>query len=113
MLPGHGQRSNDRRNSGAPPPASSIQYWRSGTYRREGADRQRVMTVSADEFIRRFLLHILPRGFRRIRHYGLFAASCRKASLERIRALLAVAPSPEVTSSTVRLDSMAPPAPHS
>lgn len=53
------------------------------------------MTVSADEFIRRFLLHILPRGFHRIRHYGLLAASCRKASLERIRALLAVAPPAE------------------
>ncbi|WP_051002450.1 IS91 family transposase, partial [Magnetospirillum molischianum] len=61
-------------------------------YRRDGADQLRVMTLSADEFIRRFLLHVLPRGFHRIRHYGLLAASCRKASLERIRTLLAVAP---------------------
>lgn len=64
-------------------------------YRRDGADRQRVMTLPADEFIRRFLLHILPRGFHRIRHYGLLAGSCRKACLERIRELLAVTPPPE------------------
>jgi hypothetical protein len=64
-------------------------------YRRDGAARQRVMTLAADEFIRRFLLHVLPRGFHRIRHYGLLAASCRKASLDRIRVLLAVTPPPE------------------
>ena len=50
------------------------------------------MTLSADEFIRRFLLHCLPRGFHRIRHYGLLAGSTRKAHLERARQLLAVAP---------------------
>ena len=44
-------------------------------YRRDGPERQRVMTLGADEFIRRFLLHVLPRGFHRIRHYGLLAAS--------------------------------------
>jgi hypothetical protein len=64
-------------------------------YRRAGAERQQVMTLSADEFIRRFLLHVLPRGFHRIRHYGLLAGSNRKACLERIRALLAVAAPPE------------------
>jgi hypothetical protein len=64
-------------------------------YRRDSAERQRVMTLSADEFIRRFLLHVLPRGFHRIRHYGLLAGSNRKACLERIRALLAVAAPPE------------------
>ncbi len=61
-------------------------------YRRDGADRQRVMTLGADEFIRRFLLHLLPRGFHRIRHYGLLAAAARGASLARARELLAVAP---------------------
>jgi hypothetical protein len=61
-------------------------------YRRSGADRQQVMTLAADEFIRRFLLHNLPRGFHRIRHYGLLAGSTRKAHLERARQLLAVAP---------------------
>jgi Putative transposase len=39
-------------------------------YRRDGADRQQTMTLATDEFIRRFLLHVLPRGFHRIRHYG-------------------------------------------
>jgi hypothetical protein len=61
-------------------------------YRRVGADRQQVMTLSTDEFIRRFLLHALPRGFHRIRHYGLLAGATRKAHLEHARRLLAVAP---------------------
>jgi hypothetical protein len=61
-------------------------------YRRDGADRQQVMTLAADEFIRRFLLHVLPRGFHRIRHYGLLAGTARKASLALARDLLAVAP---------------------
>jgi hypothetical protein len=61
-------------------------------YRRGGADRQQVMTLSPDEFIRRFLLHVLPRGFHRIRHYGLLAGATRKAHLEHARQLLAVAP---------------------
>jgi hypothetical protein len=61
-------------------------------YRRDGADRHQVMTLGTDEFIRRFLLHVLPRGFHRIRHYGLLASSARKASLARARELLSVAP---------------------
>ncbi|WP_316978860.1 IS91 family transposase [Shumkonia mesophila] len=61
-------------------------------YRRDGADRQQVMTLAADEFIRRFLLHVLPRGFHRIRHYGLLAGASRQAGLDRARELLAVAP---------------------
>jgi hypothetical protein len=64
-------------------------------YRRDGGQRQRVMTLAADEFIRRFLLHVLPRGFHRIRHYGLLASSARKDSLARARDLLAVAPPPD------------------
>jgi hypothetical protein len=63
-------------------------------YRRDGAERYATMTLSAEEFIRRFLLHVLPRGFHRIRHYGLLAASSRKASLARAREILAVAPPP-------------------
>ncbi len=62
-------------------------------YRRTGAERQQVMTLSPDEFIRRFLLHTLPRGFHRIRHYGLLAGAARKDSLERARQLLEVVPS--------------------
>src|SRR6516162_247230 len=47
-------------------------------YRRNGQARYRTMTLSADEFIRRFLLHVLPKGLHRIRHYGLLAsASCQ------------------------------------
>jgi hypothetical protein len=61
-------------------------------YRRQGPERQRVMTLAPHEFIRRFLLHVLPRGFHRIRHYGLLASSTRKASIARARELLAVAP---------------------
>jgi hypothetical protein len=68
-------------------------------YRRGGADRQQIMTLATDEFIRRFLLHVLPRGFHRIRHYGLLAGSARKASLARARELLSVAaPSNDDTS---------------
>lgn len=59
-------------------------------YRRDGADRERVMTLPTDEFIRRFLLHVLPCGFHRIRHYGLLASSSRKASLALARKLLNV-----------------------
>jgi hypothetical protein len=77
-------------------------------YRRDGAERQSVMTLSADEFIRRFLLHVLPLRFHRIRHYGLLAASCRKASLDRIRALLAVVPSPEIDVPEEPADASAP-----
>jgi len=63
-------------------------------YRHDGGQRPRVMTLATDEFIRRFLLHVLPRGFHRIRHYGLLAASARKVSLARARDLLTVAPPP-------------------
>ena len=64
-------------------------------YRRDGADRQQVMRLAADEFIRRFLLHVLPRGFHRIRHYGLLAGSARKANLALARELLDVAVQPD------------------
>ncbi len=61
-------------------------------YHREGADRQRTMTLSANEFIRRFLLHVLLKGFHRIRHYGLLASAGRQANVARARELLGVAP---------------------
>src|ERR1700710_304426 len=47
-------------------------------YRRDGVERQQVMTLATDEFLRRFLTHVLPRGFHRIRHYGLLASSNHK-----------------------------------
>jgi hypothetical protein len=59
-------------------------------YRRDGVDRQRTMTLCPDEFIRRFLLHVLPKGFHRIRHYGLLASAGRKANVALARQLLAV-----------------------
>lgn len=61
-------------------------------YRRAGADRQQVMTLGADEFIRRFLLHVLPKGFHRIRHYGLLAGATRKVVLNHVRQLLGMTP---------------------
>jgi len=64
-------------------------------HRCNGADRQQVMTLGTGEFIRRFLLHLLPRGFHRIRHYGLLSRSARRGSLARARELLAVAPLPD------------------
>jgi hypothetical protein len=51
-------------------------------------DRQKVMTVSADEFIRRFLLHVLPEGFHRIRYYGFLGNRHRTQKLARCRELL-------------------------
>jgi len=62
-------------------------------YRRDGQARYGVMTLDAHEFIRRFLLHVLPNGFHRIRHYGLFANAARAENAAKARALLAdVAP---------------------
>ena len=58
-------------------------------YRRDGADRQSTMTLSPDEFIRRFLLHVLPKGFHRIRHCGFLASAGRKDNVARARELLA------------------------
>jgi Putative transposase/Transposase zinc-binding domain len=61
-------------------------------YRRDGPERYGTLTLGPHEFIRRFLLHVLPKGFHRIRHYGLLASAGRRANLTRIRALLAVPP---------------------
>src|SRR6202165_971182 len=59
-------------------------------YRVEGPARYKTMTLATDEFIRRFLLHALPKGFHRVRHYGLLARSKRAARLAHARDLLAV-----------------------
>ena len=77
-------------------------------YRRSEADRQQVMTLATDEFIHRFLLHVLPRGFHRIRHYGLLAASARKSSLALARDLLEVAPPPDNIAPEEPLDQRPP-----
>jgi hypothetical protein len=67
-------------------------------YRFEGRDRYKTMTLATDEFIRRFLIHVLPKGLHRIRHYGLFANGARAETLARARQLLGV---PDPTAETV------------
>ena len=57
-------------------------------YRAEGRDRQKVMTLATGEFTRRFLIHVLPHGFHRIRHYGLLASGTRADNIARARRLL-------------------------
>src|SRR5256714_2078601 len=59
-------------------------------YRADGRDRQKVMTLSTGEFIRRFLIHVLPHGFHRIRHYGLLASGTRADNIARARRWLDV-----------------------
>lgn len=66
-------------------------------YRIKSGDRQKVMRLATPEFIRRFLIHVLPDGFHRIRHYGLMASSKRKTNITKIRALLGVHPVDETT----------------
>jgi hypothetical protein len=61
-------------------------------YRVNGPDRWKTMRLQPHEFIRRFLRHVLPKGFHRIRHYGLFASTTRAESIATARALLDVAP---------------------
>src|SRR5690348_3836666 len=58
-------------------------------YRIEGRDRYKRMTLATDEFIRRFLIHVLPKGFHRIRHYGLLAKTSGADNIARARELLA------------------------
>ena len=61
-------------------------------YRVEGPGRYKTMTVAPGEFIRRFMLHVLPKGFHRIRHYGLLASSRTKAdTIARARKLIELA----------------------
>ena len=59
-------------------------------YRIEGPGRYKTMTLPTHEFIRRFLMHVLPKGLHRIRHYGLFANGNRAANIAQARELLAV-----------------------
>jgi predicted Zn-ribbon and HTH transcriptional regulator len=57
-------------------------------YRIKFGDRMKVMRLDTHEFIRRFLIHVLPDGFHRIRHYGLLASAARKTNIAMIRTLL-------------------------
>jgi len=61
-------------------------------YRIDGPARYKTMTLAPHEFIRRFLIHLLPKGFHRIRHYGLLASANRAANIARARELLAMPP---------------------
>jgi hypothetical protein len=70
-------------------------------YRITGPDRYKTMTLAPGEFMRRFLLHVLPKGFHRIRHYGLLASSRTKAeTLQRARDLIAATSPPSPTPSS-------------
>ena len=60
-------------------------------YRIKGPGRYKTMTLKPDEFIRRFLIHVLPNGFHRIRHYGLLASSTKTETIARARELIAAA----------------------
>jgi Putative transposase len=61
-------------------------FWKD--YRIEGRERYKTMTLATGEFIRRFLMHVLPSGFHRIRHYGLFASGVRIQNITRAHELL-------------------------
>lgn len=73
-------------------------------YRAQGHARHKTMTLSTDEFMRRFLLHVLPSGFHRIRHYGLLANSGRKDNLEKARGLLQVTTTDNVPNGKIATD---------
>ena len=77
-------------------------------YRKDGQARYGVMTLDAHEFIRRFLLHVLPDGFHRIRHYGLFANPTRAGTIAKARALLADAAHPEPAPAKALTEPMPP-----
>jgi hypothetical protein len=61
-------------------------------YRIKSGVKQNTMRLSTNEFIRRFLIHVLPDGFHRIRHYGFLASSRRKSNIAKVRALLGAQP---------------------
>ena len=69
------------------------------------------MTLDADEFIRRFLIHVLPHGFHRIRHYGLLASGTRADNLARARELLAIS-KPEGQPTAAAVDHSKPKCPY-
>jgi hypothetical protein len=77
-------------------------------YRIEGPGRYKAMTLATDEFIRRFLVHVLPKGFHRIRHYGLLANGNRADNIARARQLLAV---PKPRNDAASADASEPPTP--
>ena len=81
-------------------------------YRVEGRERYKLMTLTTDEFIRRFLIHVLPGGFHRIRHYGLFANGLRTNNITQDRKLLNM-PAPQKQSTDTNAAKADEPAVHS
>jgi hypothetical protein len=77
-------------------------------YRENGGHKSKVMRIKVAEFIRRFLLHVLPNGFHRIRHYGLFANGHRADKLALCRSLLDV-PLCRWIATTMMTSAQAPP----
>ena len=74
-------------------------------YRAESRDRQKIMTLATPEFIRRFLIHVLPQGFHRIRHYGLLASGMRADNIAQARRLLDVpAAQPDAADNSTQAD---------
>lgn len=83
-------------------------------YRAKGRTRHKLMTLAPSEFIRRFLIHVLPSGFHRIRHYGLFANAARAENLARARELLDLPAPPDEAGPAIGADqpsSLAQPCP--
>jgi hypothetical protein len=80
-------------------------------YRLEGRERYGLMTLDTHEFIRRFLMHVLPQGFHRIRYYGLLTSPTRANNIARIRALLAVSliPIDAIKAATTKPEELKPP----
>jgi len=77
-------------------------------YRVKNGNRQKVMRIATDEFVRRFLIHVLPDGFHRIRHYGLLASGKRKANVANVRTLLNAAPDVEAEPGQSKTDEPQP-----
>src|SRR3954462_9122827 len=73
--------------------------------------RRGTMTLEAGEFVRRFLLHVLPTGFVRVRHYGLLANRHRREKLARCRELLGMAVTPQADTAPSEPGPLRPPAP--
>ena len=80
-------------------------------YRANGPMRHKTMTLSPEEFMRRFLLHVLPAGFHRIRHYGLLANVGRRENLARIRQILGASSRPDQDSPVEEAAALGSPAP--
>ena len=77
-------------------------------YRIKGPGRYKTMTLKPGEFIRRFLIHVLPNGFHRIRHYGLLASGIKTETIVRARELIAAAKPAQTAQKQQTPDSAAP-----